>query len=440
MATAKEFFNALDNVKPIDYSDATQRAWYVENLRGDDNAIGRLAREIGFREGQGVYLFTGQIGSGKSTELLRLKSQLETDGCSVFYSDLGQWLNPELPIELGSFLLAVVCAWIEQTGSILGTRTPAERFADFLTRTHLTFDSLKLTAKLPVASATLQMAMTQDASIVQQIEHTFQANKANFVKQVHEFVANLVDEFPKGRKVVLLIDSLEKFHAEKKLGDVSINSVLALFQNTQALKLPLVHVVYSISYLVYEQNRQLPAQLGNAIAVNLPSVHVFTQHTTDLDNDGVDRMRTLLAKRFPDWDAFFTDHQIRLAIKNSGGDLRDFIRVLQAAIISHSNPKQVRISDAAMTAAFNQICPSLAIDSQHVAWMVRLQASHKAELDGELGIDFKVLNRYLSTKHVLAYLNGTTWYALHPLIAQEVAAMRDRIAARNAESSAAKAT
>lgn len=430
MATAKDFFNALDKAKPIDYSNPQERKWYVENLRGDDEAVGMLAREIGFREGQGVYLFTGQIGSGKSTELLRLKDKLEKDGCSVFYSDLGQWLNPELPIELGSFLLAVVTSWVEQASAFPTTRTAAERFWDFLTRTNLTFESLKLDAKTPVASATLQMAMTQDASVIQQIEKTFQANKTNFVAQVHKFIEELVAEFPVGRKVVLLIDSLEKFHADKKVGETTLNSVLALFQNTHALKLPLVHVVYSISYLVYEQNRQLPAQLGNAFAVNLPSVHVFRHNSTVLDAEGVSRMLELVTKRFPAWEEFFTRDQVERAISNSAGDLRDFIRVLQVAIISQRTTGTGRIGDAAMDAAFNQIRPSLAIDSQHITWMVRLSTSHLAELDGALGIDFKVLNRYLTTKHVLAYLNGNTWYALHPLIRDEVLAMHDRIDAR----------
>ncbi len=433
MATAKEFFNALDKAKPIDFSNPQERKWYVENLRGDDDAVGLLAQEIGYREGQGVYLFTGQIGSGKSTELLRLKNRLETEGCSVFYSDLGQWLNSELPIELGSFLLAVVTSWIEQASVFHPTRSATERIWDFLTRTKLTFESLKLDAKTPLASATLQMAMTQDSSIIQQIEKTFQANKTNFVAEVHRFVEELVAEFPEGRKIVLLIDSLEKFHAEKKVSESTVNSVLALFQNTHALKLPLVHVVYSISYLVYEQNRQLPAQLGNAFTVNLPSVHIFKHNSTELDAAGVDRMVQLVEKRFPAWADFFNREQVERAVSNSAGDLRDFIRVLQVAIISQRNPTTIRIGNAAMDAAFNQIRPSLAIDSQHITWMVRLEASHQAELDGSLGIDFKVLNRYLTTKHVLAYLNGTTWYALHPLIRDEVLAMHQRINSRAAQ-------
>lgn len=430
MATSKEFFNALDNAKPINYSDLTERQLYVENLRGDNDAAGLLAREVDFREGQGVYLFTGQIGSGKSTEMQRLKSKLNDAGCSVFYSDLEQWLNPEQPIELGSFLLAVVASWIEQTASLQGTRSPAQRIQEFLTRTKISLGSLTAGADFGVIKTNLQLALTQDTSVIEQVEQTLKANKTSFIAQVHDFVQSLVAEFPEGRKIVLLIDSLEKFRKEKTEAGKTYDSVLALFQNTHALKLPLVHVVYSISYLVYEQNRQLPAQLGGAFAVNLPSVHVFKHHSTTPDPEGFEGMKTLLTKRFPAWTDFFDETQIQSVVEKTGGDLRDFMRVLQVAIISHRDNATQRLVESDLEVAFNQIRPSLAIDAQHIAWMMRLESSHSAELEG--AIDFNVLNRYLTTKHVLAYLNGQTWYSLHPLIRQEVAAMNQRILDRAA--------
>ena len=428
MATAKEFFNALDNAKPIDFSDPNQAKFYVENLQGDNDAASLLAREIDFREGQGVYLFTGQVGSGKSTELRRLQSKLRADGCSVFYIDLDQWLNADQPIELGSFLLAVVTAWIDQTGTVSTSRSPAQRFTDFLTRTKIELGNLTLSLDFGVVKKNVQLALSQDLTVVQHIEDTLRANRTGFIAQVHEFVQTLVAEFPIGKKIVLLVDSLEKFPEKTGSDGKPQDSVLALFQNAHALKLPLVHVVYSISYLVYEQNRQLPAQLGGAIAVNLSSVHVFEHHSTRPDAAGLLRMKELLTKRYAPWPEFFTEAQIHAAIENTGGDLRDFMRVLQVALLSHRVPNTLRITDVDLAYGYDQIRPSLAIDGHHVGWMTRLQASHEPELGDP--IDFTVLNRYLQTKHVLAYLNGKTWYALHPLIRVEVAAMQQRALVR----------
>ena len=55
-----------------------------------------------------------------------------------------------------------------------------------------------------------------------------------------------------------------------------------------------------------------------------------------------------------------------------------------------------------------------AIPAEDVAWMARLQSTHEPELLDK--IDARVLQRYLSTEHVLAYLNGEAWYAVHLLL------------------------
>ena len=53
-----------------------------------------------------------------------------------------------------------------------------------------------------------------------------------------------------------------------------------------------------------------------------------------------------------------------------------------------------------------------------------------AELAGDITV--AVLQRYLATKHVLTYLNGTTWYALHPMARSWVHERAARLAAEAA--------
>ena len=58
--------------------------------------------------------------------------------------------------------------------------------------------------------------------------------------------------------------------------------------------------------------------------------------------------------------------------------------------------------------------PSKAIPAEHVGWLARLDTSHEPELSDK--IDGRLLQRYLTTKHVLVYLNGEQWYAVHPML------------------------
>ena len=202
-----------------------------------------------------------------------------------------------------------------------------------------------------------------------------------------------------------------------------------------ALQLPLVHVVYSISPFVFEQNPQIPSQLGNAIAVNLPSVHIYQEKSDVLDEDGVARMQAVLTHRFSQWELFFTPAQVRQVVEHTGGDLRDFLRALRAALLSRKDYEQARVDDEALAAAFNQLRPTMSIPSEHISWMQALQTSHTAELAGK-EITPKLLDRYLTTKHILAYINGNTWYSVHPLIRAAVAERAQAIAVRSASEKA----
>lgn len=445
MVTPKEFFRALDNVKPLNTSDTADARLYVPQLHGDTDAIDLLRAEIDYQTGEGVYLFTGLSGTGKSTELLRLKAKLEEDTDTrykVFYTDLEDWLNLQQPVELGSFLLALVASWIEQTGSLKGQRSPAERLSDFLTKTKVGLTNIDFSVDFGIVKTQLKTALSQDPAVVAQVEEAIRKNKTNFIQQVHDLVTELASELIGApgaieTKVVLLVDSLEKIWSAGPKAEDVYASVLTLFQNDYALKLPLVHVVYSISFLVLEQNKQLATRFGNTKPVSLPSVHVFQHHSNTLDPAGVQRMKDLLTKRFAQWPLFFTDAQIEEIVQKTGGDLRDFLRALRSALLTDRNKTALQISDAAVQAALNDLSPSLTIPSEHVEWLVRVDSSHQAEL-GE-AITASVLDRYLASKHVLAYRNGGTWYALHPLIRDEIQAMYRRIKERQAAAKQAKA-
>src|SRR5262249_50877544 len=88
--------------------------------------------------------FTGMRGSGKSTELRRLKRDLEDDDFVVFYSDMTEYLPLNSPVEIGDFLLVVVSALANclyedpRFKKDLVRQSALERFVNFLqTEIHL---------------------------------------------------------------------------------------------------------------------------------------------------------------------------------------------------------------------------------------------------------------------------------------------------------------
>lgn len=408
-----EFTNALRLEHSLDVSKPEDRAQYVEGLHGGIDAVGRLGRDIVRMEGGGVFLFTGQPGSGKSTELLRLRKELLTKRCKVFYCDMNDWLNLNEPVTLSSFLVALLSAWVDQLHTVHAQRAPAERLFAFFTKTRLIPSSLSLTVGAPL-KAQLQFALQSDADFRAALEQNLRNQLSSIVNQAHELVAEIIrDICAAGEKCVLLADSLEKIQGFGEKADAVYESVQRLFVSEgAALRLPGAHVVYSVSPYLLEQNSQLAASMGVGVVVNMPSVHVLKRESTDDDTDGIDAVCKVVEKRFARWAEVLTRPQLERMAKYTGGDLRDFLRAIRIAITA--DVAALPLPDQEVDYALQQVGPSRNIPAEHLRWMASVQTSHLAELGGD--ITGRVLQRYLASKHVLAYLNGQNWYAVHPML------------------------
>jgi hypothetical protein len=410
-----KFIRAVQDTKPLDIAQSQDRSRYIERLHGSRDALSYLKSEISHREGDGVYLLTGQIGSGKSTELLRLKTQLEGPRCKVYYCDLGDWLNLNAPIDLASMLLGMIGSWIEKVGSTHGHRSPIQRLTDFVTRTNLTITGIDLGGDIKVAKAQIKLALQTDQVFRARLEETLRLNMTNFVSQARDFVSELVaDICPNGEKCVLIADSLEKIRGYGVDAEKVYESVERLFLSEgAALHLPGVHVVYSVSPFLLSQNPQLPSILGQGVVVNMPSIHVFQKRSSALDAEGVKQMTALLTARYANWESFISQSCLQQIIHDCGGDLRDYLRAVKVFLLEREADETIDSSQL-LGVVRSQIAPPKMIPTAHIAWMARLERSHDPELDDK--IDNIVFQRYLATKHVLAYLNGDAWYAVHPLL------------------------
>jgi hypothetical protein len=145
----------------------------------------------------------------------------------------------------------------------------------------------------------------------------------------------------------------------------------------------------------------------------MPSVHVFKKRSNELDPDGVKQMTELVNLRYAQWQQFITPDLLDALIRDCGGDLRDYLRAIKVVLLEReANPEASK--DELLDVVRGQISPPRLVPSAHIGWMARLERSHEPEIDDK--VDATVFHRYLATKHILAYLNGTEWYAIHPLL------------------------
>lgn len=410
-----QFIRAVQRTEPLDVSIAADRSLYLPHLQGPRDALGRLRSEINHRDGDGVYLFTGQVGSGKSTELLRLKSELNGPQCKVYYCDLENWLNVNAPIDLSSFLLALMAGWIDSIGTVAGQRSPVQRLLDFFTRTQIDVGDIKLESDFGLVKGQVQLKLQTDARFRAKLEAVLQGNLSGFVTQAHRFASELVAEVcPQGEKCVLIADSLEKIRGYGSDAPKVYESIQRLFLSEgRALAFPGVHAVYSVSPYLLDENPQLATILGQGALISMPSVHVFQKRSTDLDAEGVKQMTELLTLRYAKWCDFIPSDLLTKLIRDSGGDLRDYLRAVKLVLLEKEAVADVNETEL-LEFVRNQISPPKTLRGDHIAWLATLERSHEAVFDDK--VDRTQFNTYLSTKHILAYLNGTTWYALHPLL------------------------
>jgi hypothetical protein len=317
-------------------------------------------------------------------------------------------------------------------GLLPGKRSPAERLIDFFTHTRLIPENLKLDANAGPIKGQIQFALQSDENFRRDLEANLKRQLSSIVAQAHRLVAELkLDLCPHGERCVLLADSIEKIRGYGDDANQVYESMQRLFVSEgAALRLPGVHVVYSVSPFLLEQNTQLAASLGTGFLVNMPSVHVLAERSRQPDLAGISAVISLVDRRFPRWQEVFTTAQLQRLAEATGGDLRDFLRAIRVAL--SDDISALPVPDSTVDYALSHVSPNRNIVAEHVQWLARLETSHEAELGGD--IDGKVLQRYLATKHVLAYLNGETWYAVHPMLRDWVLQRAAAMSANGAKS------
>ncbi|WP_373529533.1 ATP-binding protein [Nostoc sp.] len=105
----QKFYQACNPSKTLAVENAEDRKYYIDfsSVRGG-RIIEELKENITFfsPEGPTCELFTGHIGCGKSTELLRLKAELKQAGFHVVYFESSQDLEMG-DVDIGDILLSI---------------------------------------------------------------------------------------------------------------------------------------------------------------------------------------------------------------------------------------------------------------------------------------------------------------------------------------------
>jgi hypothetical protein len=217
----RNFFRSA-NFQPLEPTDPKYVPFYDKLALApskDDDPVKLLARAIEWTPGETVQLFSGFRGTGKSTELRRLRKYLKDEGYLVVLCDMQDYLNLSMPVDITDFLMAVAGAfgdglvsegWLKQSPAYEGYWV---RLKNFLTRTNVELSKISGKVTIEPAELDIKANLKSDPTFRQRLQERMAGFLGALVEDVRLFIEDCVKALKQGhgkeREAVLILDSVE---------------------------------------------------------------------------------------------------------------------------------------------------------------------------------------------------------------------------------------
>lgn len=422
---------ALKPDEPLDVGDPDDRARYVPLEDAGRGAVDDMQDAIELSMETTTQLLTGPTGSGKTTELLRLRHNLGERGYHATYVNLLDYISNSAPIDVTEFLIALALGSHDATVGADG-RTAAgkpsflARLGDMLSRLHIDLDIGGSTAKisgdgieLGVLGATVGLDLAKEikegAGFVDELRRKLSYHLTQLYDEVATFLVELLpDEQTNGS--VLIIDGLEKIRGNTTRELEVQQSIETLFVNHSGkLRFASHHVVYTVpTYLQFTSPGALPYTSRQFVPV--PHVTPRPGHDDpEAAASNVRELREVVSRRVPVEHIVGDVAALDPVIEASGGHLRDLFAILQRLLrlalrLGLEQPVEPRYVAEAITLVVREF-----------GQMTEEQAAFLREVDGAKGAirpdpdQVQLMALLLQGHMLLAHLNDEYWYEVHPL-------------------------
>jgi hypothetical protein len=441
---AQAIFQNLDPSVALKADDPRYVDLYLTRAGADPKR--KLLNTLLLSGNESLQLFSGFRGSGKSTELLRLKHQLHHDhGYNVFYADATHYIGPNEPLDISLLRIAIIGSLCVELDRKLGINELGQSFFGKIGAWFAGFPTKPKSVTLGVEAGGMKVetefesAFKGDPDFRKQLREFIANRRAALDEQINEFLVELRQQLAgkvdHKKGIVLIFDQLEQDPgALNSLSDRSaiINSAKQLFQNQRdSLKLPGVHLILTVP-------SWLKIVLKGVRITFVPNFPLWKSDAARSERkDEMNLMRELVNKRFflhapphvgDHLAAFFApDIQsgIDRIIRQSGGFIRDLLRLLQSIVRESitSGPAD----DTILTIATDELRQAyLPIVAKDAVALHRMMHTREVGISDSTDEEIARLANLMNTQMAFFFLNGDDWFDVHPLLRDEVQAIHDR--------------
>ncbi len=357
-------------------------------------------------------LFTGHVGSGKSTELNKVSQRLD-EKFFIVRLDVQEDLNladlEAVDILLGLFSSLVRCATDEKVLRQAPAQIAAnvwENVRDFFSRAVMGESiSPPLPVETEVAVSVNLLAVqfrskfSQEKSTRETARRQMQGREAELVEKLNFIVRQVRDHYKK-RPVLFMIEGTDK-PILPKARDLFLNyaRTLTAFEAAAIYTFP-IGLRYSSDF----------AQIKDSFNLHyiLPNIKVERRDGTP-EPDGPDYLASAVTRRAR--QNLFEENALHTILDNSGGLMRTLVRMVQRAAVNALSygRQQLTGPDAEVALQEDRSDFIAALKASDYEVLAARMADHLLSSDA-------VVQEMLQCQALLEYANGEPWCNVHPVI------------------------
>ena len=364
-----------------------------------------------------TYLISGHRGSGKTTELFRLQKKLKDNGYFCVYFDVGEALDladisyidiflamidevsralqeQQINITIDKGIIDDIYGWLHQEAY---TETYVQK--DVNGEAKAGFDANIGIPTLIKLFGGITGDIKHSESQRNVIRENIEKKASDFILKINLFliaVRNAVQQ-QQYKDIVVVADGLEKIQYRTfTLNDNKSDSHTELFvRHAEQLLALHCHVIYTVP-------------IGLAFNINLQNdyEHVYIMPMVKLNHAGNQALRMLIEKRVNIASVFTEDALVDELIANSGGVVRDLMRLIRLACDTDDekiSANEVKYAISKLTKEYDRLLKRSDIPI--------LELVHRTEM---INPDDERSAQLLHNRIILEYENGKRSAKLHP--------------------------
>ena len=425
----RKFFKASNPTKTIDIDNPEERKYYIDFSPVRGNQLNVLLRTITrlSPDEPTCQLFTGHIGCGKTTELLRLKAELEEQGFHTIYFDSSN--NIEMAdVDVTDILLSIarqISENLEQAGISIRERGIFKRLfsetADFLnTPIHLDSEP-SATLSLPLGIGKITAQAKDSITFRSQLRDYFEPRISSLLRAINfELIQPAIEKLKQMGKegLVVIVDNLDRLDNRMKASGRTQPEHLFI-ERAEQLKQLNCHVVNTIPLVLTfsKEFERLKNRFGTAPEVLL-MVPVKLRDENECD-EGMALMRQIvLARAFPNLapneqlnlisEIFDSIETLDRLCAISGGHLRNLLVLLYRCLQQEDPPLSRTCVERVIKQYRNDLIRVISDDE----WELLNQVTKQKNIVGQE--EYQIL---LRSSFVFEYqYKSDRWFDINPIL------------------------